>query len=431
MHKKQIIKNERIGEQYTYVKHPSGLDIYIWKMENYSTTHALFGTKYGSINTKFKTKDETDYITVPSGIAHYLEHKLFENEDCDVFSLYAKTGASANAYTTFDKTCYLFSCTDKTADSLKILLDFVQDPYFTDESVKKEQGIIGQEIRMYDDNAGWRVFFNMLQGLYHNHPVKIDIAGTVESIAEINPGLLYKCYNAFYNLNNMVLSIAGNIDEDEILEICDKHLKPNKNIELETAFEDEPENCAHAEMTGRLEIAMPLFNIGFKANPEKGIQAVRAEIETNFVLSLLADESSDFYKKLYDEGIINSSFSSEVFWGDGYFCSIFGGEARNPRLVLEKLKTEIERTKKEGLDEERFDIIKKSYYGSLIRDFNDAEAIATLMMNSGMEKLTAFDIIETVAAVTFNDVTARLKKQFNISNSSISIIEPLNKEGAE
>ena len=425
---KKIIKNDRTGEQYTYVKHSTGLDIYIWKMDNYSTTHALFGTKYCSINTKFKTKDEPDFITVPNGIAHYLEHKLFENEDCDVFKLYAKTGASANAYTSFDKTAYLFSCTDNVYESLEILLSFVQNPYFTEETVQKEQGIIGQEIRMYDDNAGWRVFFNMLGGLYHNHPVKIDIAGTIESIAEINADLLYKCYYTFYNLNNMVLSIAGNVDEDRVLELCDKLLKQGGNPELETAFEDEPETVYKHEVVQKLEIAMPMFHVGFKGKPEKGLDAVRAEIETNFVLSLLADESSDFYKKLYDDGIINSSFSSEVFMGDGYFCSIFAGESRNPRLVRDKIIEEINRCKKEGLDEERFNIIKKSYYGALIRDLNDAEAIATIMLNAGMEKLSAFDVIETVAAVKFEDVQKRLDKQFNTENVTLSIIEPLSQK---
>lgn len=423
---KKIIKNERTGEQYTYIKHQTGLDIFIWKMEDYSTTHALFGTKYGSINTKFKTKNEPDFITVPNGIAHYLEHKLFENEDCDVFKLYAKTGASANAYTSFDKTAYLFSCTDNVYDSLEILLSFVQNPYFTEETVQKEQGIIGQEIRMYDDNAGWRVFFNMLGGLYHNHPVKIDIAGTVESIAEINADLLYKCYYTFYNLNNMVLSIAGNIDENKVLEICDKLLKNNENPELITAFEEEPESVNQKEVIQKLEIAMPMFHVGFKAKPEKGIEAIKAEIETNFVLSLLADESSVFYKNLYDDGIINSSFSSEVFMGDGYFCSIFAGESRNPRLVRDKIIEEINRCKKEGLDEERFNIIKKSYYGALIRDLNDAEAIATIMLNAGMEKLSAFDVIESVAAVTFDDVQKRLELQFNTDNVTLSIIEPIN-----
>lgn len=423
---KKVVRNERTGEQYTYVKHPTGLDIFIWKMEDYSTTHALFGTKYGSINTKFKTKDEPDFITVPNGIAHYLEHKLFENEDCDVFSLYAKTGASANAYTSFDKTCYLFSCTDNVYDSLEILLSFVQDPYFTEETVQKEQGIIGQEIRMYDDDAGWRVFFNMLQGMYHNHPVKIDIAGTVESIAQINADLLYKCYYTFYNLNNMVLSIAGNVDENRVLELCDKLLKQGGNPKLETAFENEPETVCQKEVVQKLEIAMPMFNIGFKAKPETGIEALKAETETNFVLSLLAGESSDFYKKLYDEGLINSTFSSEVFSGDGYCCSIFGGESRNPRLVRDKLIEEIERCKKEGFDEERFNNIKKAYYGALIRDLNDAEAIATNMLNAGMEKLSAFDAIETVATVTFEDMSKRLDKQFNTENVTISIIEPLS-----
>lgn len=422
---KQIVRNARTGEQYTYVKHPAGLDIYIWKMEDYSTTYALFGTKYGSINTKFKTKNEPDFITVPNGIAHYLEHKLFENEDCDVFSLYAKTGASANAYTSFDKTCYLFSCTDNVYESLEILLSFVQSPYFTEETVRKEQGIIGQEIRMYDDNAGWRVFFNMLQGLYHNHPVKIDIAGTVESIAKINADLLYQCYNTFYNLNNMVLSIAGNVDEDRVLEICDKLLKNKGNPELETAFEPEPETVCQSEVVQRLEIAVPMFNIGFKARPETGIDALRADIETNFLISMMVGGTTDFYKRLYDEGLINSTFSKETFSGDGYFCSIFGGESRNPRLVRDRIIEEIERRKKNGFDEESFNNIKKAYYGALIRDLDDAETIATNMLNSGMEKLSAFDAIETVAAVKFEDMAKRLEKQFNTENVTLSVIEPL------
>ena len=279
---------------------------------------------------------------------------------------------------------------------------------------------------MYDDNAGWRVFFNMLQGMYHNHPVKIDIAGTVESIAQINADLLYKCYYTFYNLNNMVLSIAGNVDVDKVLEVCDKCLKQNENIELETAFEDEPDSVCEKEVVQKLEIAMPMFNIGFKAKPESGLAALKAEIETNFVLSLIANESSEFYKKLYDEGIINSTFYSEVFCGDGYFCSIFGGEARDPRLVRDKIVEEVERCKREGLDESRFSTIKKAYYGSLIKGLDDAENLATIMLNNGMEGLSAFDRIETVANCTFEDVTKRLMTQFNTENVTLSIIDPVN-----
>ena len=238
---REIISNVRTGEKYTRVLHDSGLEILIWKTEGHSVKHALFGTRYGSVNTTFKTSDDPDFVTVPNGIAHYLEHKLFENEDCDVFDLYAQTGASGNAYTSFDRTCYLFSCTDNFIPSLRILLDFVQKPYFTEETVRKEQGIIGQEIRMYDDSPEWRVMFNMLLAMYKNHPVRIDIAGTVESIAEIDDKLLYKCYNTFYNPSNMFICIAGNVNSEKVLSQINGAIKTNEPIEIERIGCDEPD----------------------------------------------------------------------------------------------------------------------------------------------------------------------------------------------
>ena len=184
------VKSDRVGDRYYEVKHPSGLRIFVYPKEQNNSTYAVFGTRYGSVDTTFKRSDEAEACTVPAGIAHYLEHKLFESEDGDAFARYAKTGANANAYTSFDVTCYLFSCTENVYESLEILLDFVQSPYFTEQTVQKEQGIIGQEIRMYDDDPQWRVMFNLLEALYHKHPVKVDIAGTVESIAQITPELL-------------------------------------------------------------------------------------------------------------------------------------------------------------------------------------------------------------------------------------------------
>ena len=186
------VVSERVGDCYYEIKHPSGLQIYIYPKEENNSTYAVFGTRYGSIDTTFKTSDESRVHHVPAGIAHYLEHKLFESEDGDAFARYAKTGASANAYTSFDVTCYLFSCTENLYESLEILLDFVQSPYFTEQTVQKEQGIIGQEIRMYDDDPQWKVMTNLLRALYHKHPVRVDIAGTVESIAEITPEYLYQ-----------------------------------------------------------------------------------------------------------------------------------------------------------------------------------------------------------------------------------------------
>lgn len=420
---KKIIKSDRAGEQYYKISHPSGLDILVWEMEGFSTTEALFGTKYGSINTRFKTNKDADFIDVPEGIAHFLEHKLFENEDCDVFELYAKTGANANAYTSFDKTCYLFSCSDKYKESLEILLSFVQEPYFTEATVQKEQGIIGQEIRMCDDNPDWRVFFNLLRALYKNHPVKIDIAGTVESIAKIDADLLYRCYNTFYNLNNMVLSIAGNVKVDEVLEIADKLLKPCEDIKLETAFPEEPEEINQREVVQKLPVGMPLFNIGFKAKPRSGKELVKYEMLASIALSLIAGSTSPLYKEMFDDGLINSSFFSEVFTGDGYFVNILGGESKNPDEVFKKVIAEIERVKVDGLDKERFEIIKKSKYGQIIRSFNNVEACASLMLNSHFIGVDAFETLETLAAIKLEDVQNSLSELLDTSKAAISIIK--------
>jgi predicted Zn-dependent peptidase len=421
---RQIIKNIRTGEEYIKITHDSGLDIYIKPMENYSSAYALFGTKYGSVNNKFKTNDDDDFVTVPDGIAHYLEHKLFENEDCDAFARYAKTGASANAYTSFDRTCYLFSAAENVYDSLGILLDFVQDPYFTTETVAKEQGIIGQEIRMYDDDPNWSVVFNMLKCLYHNHPVKIDIAGTVESIAKITPELLYKCYDAFYNLNNMVLAIAGNIEEEKVLAVCDKYLKQNVDKNLNAAFDPEPQSIVSGEVEVQSEVSIPIFNIGYKAEPEFGHAKLIAEAETNVVLELLVGASSDLYERMYKDGLINSQFSTEVFDGPGYFCSIIGGESRNPKAVRDLVNGEINRAKTEGFDKTAFEAAKKAYYGSLIWDLNRAESYASNMLVSAFDGLTAFDLIETVASMELSDVQKRLIKQFDTEKSAISIVNP-------
>lgn len=420
---KKIIKNEKTGDSYIHIKHDSGLDILICEMEGFSTTEAIFGTKYGSINTRFKTNKDKDYTVVPEGIAHFLEHKLFENEDCDVFELYAKTGASANAFTSFEKTCYLFSCSDKYKESLEILLSFVQSPYFTKENVDKEQGIIGQEIRMYQDNPSWKVFFNLLKILYHNHPVKIDIAGTIESIAEIDADLLYKCYNTFYNLNNMVLAIAGNVKADEVLEIADRLLKSCENQQLETAFENEPEEIVQKEIVQNLSVGIPLFNIGFKASPKKGYENIKAELEANMVMNILADLSSPLYKRMTEEGIINSSFSTEVFNGDGFFSMIFGGESQKPYDVMNEIIKEIESAKVNGLDRRHFEVLKKVDYGNAVREFNNVEAVANSLINSQFEGIEMYDTIKIISEMTYEDVQKCLCERFDVSKAAISIIE--------
>ncbi|NLK70248.1 MAG: insulinase family protein [Clostridiales bacterium] len=420
---KKIIACDKTNDKYTHIKHSSGLNILVWEMDGFSTTEALFGTKYGSINTRFKTNKDKDYTVVPEGIAHFLEHKLFENEDTDVFELFAKTGASANAYTSFDKTCYLFSCSDNYKESLEILLNFVQSPYFTKESVDKEQGIIGQEIRMCDDNPSWRVFFNMLNGLYKSHPVKIDIAGTIESIAKIDADLLYKCYNTFYNLNNMVLVVAGNVKADEVIDIADKCLKPSEDIELETVFLDEPDEVVKSEIVDNLPVGTPMFNIGFKVKPRSAYENLKLEMELHVAMNVLSDAASPLYKRLTDEGLINSTFSTEIFNGDGFFTVIFAGESNQPRKVLTEIIREIENVKVNGLDREHYESIKKSTYGQVIREFNNVEAVASTLINSYFAGVNPFDTVKVLSEMTYEDVQKSFCENIDTEKVTLSIVE--------
>ncbi len=420
---KKILSSPRTGDSCIYVKHPSGLDIYICEMEGFSTVEALFGTKYGSINTMFKTNSDKDYTVVPEGIAHFLEHKLFENEDCDVFELYAKTGANANAFTSFDRTCYIFSCSENYSESLRILLDFVQKPYFTKESVDQEQGIIGQEIKMTNDNPEWRVFFNLLRCMYHNHPVKIDIAGTVESIAEIDADLLYKCYNTFYNLNNMVLSVAGNVKADEVLKICDECLKTCDNKGLETVFPDEPDTIVQPEIRESQPVGIPIFTIGYKCRPCDGQDRLKKVLCASIAAKIFSGETSEFYNRLLKKQLINTTFGSETFCGDGYFALLFSGESNEPEMIRREMLDEIETIKKNGICEEDFQRIKKSTYGSLVRELNNVEATANLMITAYMSKTGPFDPILILSQLTVDDCLSFIKEELSPDKLVLSVIE--------
>ncbi len=424
---KQIIKSDFLNEQYIKIKHPTGLNILLYPMNNYNSSYVLFGTRYGSIDRSFKLNGEKEFTVVPDGIAHFLEHKLFESEDGDAFSLFAKTGASANAYTSFEKTCYLFSCVDNFEQSLEYLLTFVRQPYFTKESVEKEQGIIGQEIEMYNDSGSWRVFFNLLQAMYHKNPIRIDIAGTKESISKIDDKVLYKCYHTFYNLNNMVLAIAGNFDVDNVLKIVDKCIKPDEKIKIEREEYIEDENVFQKEIVQNLEVSMPLFNIGYKSVSYSGKELLKAEIESKFILDIISSESSTLYKQMYDQGLINTTFSSEILSGPGYFAIIFSGESKDPRQVFEKIKSEVESIKEKGISEKIFKRVKKSLYGQYIRMFNNVEAIASSMISSYFNDVCVYDSIDIINNLTLSDLINRINISFDNKKTSISIVDVIKK----
>ncbi len=420
------ITSSILGDKYYKIHHKSGLTIYVYPKDGFKSTYALFGAKYGSINTTFQ-KENGETVTVPDGIAHYLEHKLFESEDGDAFAKYAKTGASANAYTSFDKTCYLFSCADNFEKSLQILLEFVQDPYFTDETVQKEQGIIGQEIRMYDDDPNWRVMFNLLGAMYHNHPVKIDIAGTVESIAEITPQKLYDCYNGFYNLHNMALTIVGGKAQPEsIIAMADKYLKDAPKKDVHSTFPAEPETVVKDYVEQKFPVTVPLFHLGFKENMQKERLTDKEMAESEILLFAMASGSSELYRTLEEQELINNTFDYEHFEGPCYSSVFFGGESKNPKKVAEIIRAYIDNLLVTGVSEKDFKIAKRAVYGADIFSFNRNESIAGILMECDFSDRELFHYLECIKNTTLDDVNRRLHQQFNSNHSALSVILPLN-----
>ena len=419
---KQVFESD-FGESYVKCEHESGLQIYILEKPLYNSAYALFGTKYGSIDNVFSVNGEE--TQVPEGIAHFLEHKLFESEDGDAFTRYAETGAYANAFTSFDKTCYLFKCSTRFYDNLEILLDFVQSPYFTAATVQKEQGIIGQEIRMYDDSPGWRVMFNMLLAMYKNHPVRIDIAGTTESIAEIDDKLLYKCYETFYNPQNMFLCIAGNVDTDKVLKMVDEAIKPKEKVELCRIMPEEPDEVVKPYVQQPLEVVIPLFCFGYKEKTEKPL-SLKKRICTSVLLDMIIGDASPLYKKLVNEGLINDEFTFEYFNGPGYASVIFEGESQNPQRVADEIKAEISRLKEEGLNKKLFNAVRSNFYGNAIRNYNSIESIAMDLVECAMSGHDLFDEIKYLKAITVEDVAKRLAVLDN-DKTVLSVIVPKEK----
>ncbi len=420
----QKVESARTGDFYYKGRHPSGLDIYLYPKENGSSTRAVFGTRYGSIDNCFQRSDEPEPETFPEGIAHYLEHKLFESEDGDAFARYAETGANANAFTGFESTCYVFSCTDRLYDSLRILLDFVQSPYFTEETVAKEQGIIGQEIKMYEDLPGWRVFFNYLQAMYHSHPVRDDAAGTIESIAKITPEYLYRCYNTFYNLNNMALVLSGKFDVDRVLEVCDEMLKPAPPVRVKRVFPEEPDTVVKPYIEQKLSVAMPVFQFGYKERVD-GPRSVTDLAAMSALLAILASDASPMFRKLLDQGLINeASFSRDYFEGSGYATVMFGGESRDPEAAAAFIKEEVARMQRDSISEEDFRLAKRSLYGESISALNHAAGVAGWVIDFAFKGLEPFAYIDALAELTLPEVQRKLEV-LREDRSVLSVIRPI------
>lgn len=410
-------------------KHESGLNIYIMPRAGYKSSYALFGTKYGSVDSEFVVPGETEVTRVPDGIAHYLEHKMFDQPDgSNVFDKFSRYGGEANAFTSFNMTAYLFSATESFYENLETLMDYVQSPYFTAESVEKERGIIGQEIKMYDDNAPWRLFFNFLGLLYNNHPVKLDIAGSCESIAEIDEKLLYRCYNTFYNLSNMTLFVTGAFDAEETLRVIENNIKNNVPFseEIKRIYPEEPKSVAGRYKEQKISVATPMFMMGWKDNDVGygGNALLKKSIEMEILLEMIFGKSSELYNELYDEGLINQSFSVEYSPQISYAYTAVEGESKDPDAVYARITEYVDELRRRGLSEEEFLRIKKVIWGDYIRSYNDIEGIAHSFLSMSFLDISYFDYFEEYERITFEDIKKRFMQQLDNEYCVMSVIRP-------
>ena len=431
-----IVKESKLlDEKYYTFNHKTGLKVYVFP-KKLTTGYALFTTKYGAIDNKFKLEGEKEFTCVPDGIAHFLEHKMFECENGeDAFELFAKTGASANAYTSNDRTSYLFSTTDNFYESLEYLLDFVTHPYFTAKTVEKEQGIIGQELRMYDDHAGARLEKGLLQALYEKNKVRIDVGGTIESIAEITADILYKCYNTFYNLNNMALVVCADVEPDKIEQICDKILKdaPKQKIIRDYECDDEPKSVYKKRSVCSLSVAKPIFAIGIKnsdiaIDPDENSKQFYA---MQILSEMLYSRSGELYNELYSKKLISQDLDSAVEHSANYSFTVVSSESNDPEAVYDHFVSFVERTKQKGLDKEAFELAKRTIYAVNIKLFDSTDDIAEALMTTYLEGGELFEIPDIIASIDYDYIVELFNSQYNDDYFAMSIVNPITKDKEE
>lgn len=404
----------------------NGLQVFVLPKKGFRKTFATFSTRYGSVDNYFAVGDEPP-VRVPDGIAHFLEHKMFEEPEGDVFAKFASNGASANAYTSFDRTVYLFSATDRIRENVTTLLNFVQNPHFTDENVEKEKGIISQEIKMYADQPDWRVYFGLIEAMYHVHPVHIDIAGTVESISQITKETLYLCYRTFYHPQNMIVFIVGGVDPQEMIELVNEN-QAGKTFEpqgeIRRIFEEEPIPVKEKYKRIRLPVSLPkcMFGIKEKETGLKGPDLLRKELTTKLLFDLLFSPSSRLYQLLYDEKLITDSFGAEYNCTPEYSFSVIGGDTRDPDALVQRVKEVVEEWKTSGIPEELFERTRKKRIGAFFRMLNSPEAIAGEFTKHRFRGTDLFDVLPLYEQISLAETEQRLREHFDWDQLSVCVV---------
>ena len=400
----------RIGEKIYHAELPNGLHIYVDRRPEFQKSYAFFATNYGGMDMKFRLDGQ--WRDTPAGVAHFLEHKMFDTEDGNALQDLAANGASPNAFTSSALTGYYFESTEKFCDNLKILLSFVSIPWFTQESVDKEQGIIGQEIRMGEDDPDNQVFYGLMECLFDHHPIRVPIAGTQESISHITADTLYACHKAFYTPSNMVLTVAGDVEPEEVVRIAREILpkEPGGHIERDYGGEEDGA-AAKPEKELRMEVSTPIFQLGFKAEPAPaGEEHLRRQLMGELACEALLGNSSPLYARLYSEGLINKNFGYGFELYPGCALMAAGGESCDPRAVRDAVLAEGARIAQEGVDEGLFRRLKKGVYGAKVRGLNSFENVCIELAQAhfaGVEYLTFPEVFDGISKADVEDCIRR------------------------
>lgn len=419
-----MLEYPKLQEKLWHEKLDNGLEVFILPKPGFTKTYATFTTKYGSVDNHF-IMPGGETLRVPDGIAHFLEHKMFEEPEGDIFSNFASQGASANAYTSFDRTVYLFSATKDVSANLDTLLHFVQNPYFTDENVEKEKGIIVQEIDMYKDNPDWRVYFGLNEAMYEKHPVRIDIAGTADSVRSITKEMLYDCYHTFYHPSNMTLFIVGGVDPEETMAQV-KRDQAGKTFGqgggIKRLFEDEPTAVHQKKKEIILPVSLPKCMFGFKDDPGTGRDAIRYELTSKLMLEAVLGSSSALYQSLYDDNLISDNFGHEFNTGPGYAFSVIGGETRDPDELVRRVSEAMYEAASNGIPEAVFERTRRKRIGAMLRMYNSLEAIASEFTRVRHKGGDLFRTVEVYESLTLDEVNARLREHVRPEQLAVAVV---------
>ena len=418
----KTITNEPLYHQTT----ANGLPVYIMRKPGYQKKYAVFATNYGSLDSEFEV-DGRGAVRVPAGIAHFLEHKLFEEEESHVFERFAQFRASVNAYTGYNITAYLFSTIEYFDEALTELLRFVQNPYLTEENVEKERGIIEQELRMYDDNPGRRIYRNLLNALYHKHPIRLDVGGTVESIQEITVEQLLDCYRLFYQPENMALVVVGDLDPQRVMELVAAQMESwqFEKQEIRRIFPEEPDSIHKPRIEQRMSISQPRYYLGLKGRARgSGRELLQQQFAVNMIWRSIAAKSSPVFERLYNSGLIDDSFGASFQASPSYAFSVIGGETDDPEKLDAALREAITELKRKQLDDELIARMKRHALGSYLAAFNSLDYLANSFTSHLFNGTSLLDVPEVLDGITAADVNRFLQEELDLERSAVSILLP-------